>query len=104
MRGSYLIDSKCMKKVEATLNEKAKLEKMTFELKRDFYSQVSKPTIMSLIDIVNKNGHPVQQKAMKSFSEHYDIDKLEPEDISFMNDMYKQYHCSIRSDDSDKED
>ena len=87
-----------MKLVNKTMEERARYFKYEYTMRKTFMEQVDKPTILSLVAVVKKHGHPSQAQGIEEFFERYSTGKLSPEDISFMNDMYNQYYDKVEEE------
>lgn len=90
-----LFDKKLAKQFDTISKDKAKVHDNEIRAVNDFMKKVSRQTICSVLDIVDKYGHPNEQRLSKELREKYISGKgLEFDDIKTLESLYKS-NCRV---------
>lgn len=93
-----LLDKNLSKKFNSLAKSKAKIQKKEDELCKKFMYETDKDTIFSVLDIVDKNGHPNEQKISKDLRAKYiSKENFSANDILSLEALYKSNYRNINN-------
>lgn len=94
-----LFDKKTAKRFDTIAAKKAKLGKKEEAAVNDFMTKNSKETIVEILDIVDKNGHPKERYSSHELRKKYSQGKLAFDDIILLDTLYKSNYKFFKDKD-----
>ncbi len=61
-------------------------------LKNIFYDTYDKPTVVSLLKLIAKIGHPADQKTAEQFQKDYDSNNFDDNEVTWFKKAYERYN------------
>ena len=98
MNDSIFENKRTDKKFNALAKQAVKQQKMA----KAFMSETSPETLREIFTIIERNGHPYEQQAVRELRTKYEGNKnLDFNDILTLRDFYKSVYNNLKNKDED---
>lgn len=85
-------DKKLDEQLKKTSNIHIRYDEEKEELKRIFYNTYDNPTVVSLLKLIVKIGHPADKKLAEKFEKDYNSDNFDDNEVDWFKKAYARYN------------